>query len=239
MRLRRMPLVLLAAIALPVSSASAAAAQEAAPTPPPAPSTPSPRASSCGVSVPAVVTTTGRAVTFEARMSGCPLGSTAGWRLVSPQGTDLGRVTIAGSRSVRVTIPAAHANELGTYRLTPVFGTDADYRQMMVASGRTILKAGSQLTASATPTSVTATASYYRPATQRQQPWPGATMTLERQTCRTTTSCTWTPVATARADAAGRATFPRPAASPAATGFRIVTTPTATVGNRSVAVAPR
>ncbi|GMA38680.1 hypothetical protein [Mobilicoccus caccae] len=198
---------------------------------------PGPR-ESCSPIVPPVVTTSGPSTSVVVKLdASCPMGASAGWRVVSPSGAEVGRFTLTGHGARTLTVPTPDATSIGKHRLVPVFGHDADYGQLVVVPGSLVVKAGSTLTATAAPENVTVAATRYDAASAALRPWSGATAALQHQTCVAST-CTWSTISTARTDAAGRATFTRPTAVGAAT-YRIITTATATVGGRAVAIAPR
>ncbi|GAB47055.1 hypothetical protein [Mobilicoccus pelagius] len=226
MRLRTLrPAVALAAALTAVPAVATAAPGPVAATPPSSPS-------SCGVSTPPVVVSSGAVARTTARLSSsCPLGSSATWRLVGPNGRQVSKVSISGSRAVTVSIPTRSAATFGNYRLVPVSGTDTDYGLMIVTPGSVAVKAGSRLAAKDSGRTTTVVATRWDAATRKQVAWSRARVTLQRRTC-TGTTCTWSIAGTTRTDSRGRATLPRPAGN--AGSFRVVTAASATVGGRTV-----
>lgn len=210
--------------------AQAVAADPAAAASRPAP----PRPASCSISVPPVVISSGSAArTQVTRGPSCPLGSSATWSLVSPTGTEITKVTVSGTRPVTMRIPTASAAAFGRYRLVPVSGTDSEYGLMIVGPGSVNVKAGSRLSVATKGARVTAVATRYEAGSAAFTPWSRARVTLQTKSC-SGSACRWTTLASARTDARGRAILTRPKT---ATGqLRVVTSPTSTVGGRTVAL---
>ncbi|WP_141397173.1 hypothetical protein [Mobilicoccus massiliensis] len=190
----------LATFAAP-SAASAATNETAGAAAVAKPAVPVPSASSCAVSAPPVVTTTGTKTSVEMRLGQCPLGSRATWRLVSPSDKDVARVSLTG-REQTVTIPTPDASAIGRYRLVPVSGSDAENGLMYLTPGAIVVKSGSRLSTNVGRTNVAVAATRFDLKAKKLRPWSGAVASLQKGTCRGSV-CTWETVKSARTDAKG------------------------------------